>query len=290
MKFTSAVALTVGAAALVNAQAKPDIDVTILNYALTLEHLENAFYHGVLAKFNEKAFRNAGYPKWVYQRVQKLAEQEATHVAFLSGALGSAATKPCQYTFPYKTVSEALGLSRVLESVGVSAYLGAAADITNADYLTAAGAILTVEARHQAIIAEVNGGLGYPSPFDTPLDFSQVYTLAAPFIKKCPSTNPTLPVQQFPALTVGKPCNKTKLTFECKTGQAVLYAHFLNGLNDIVVKINPDHTVAFPKNLAGVVYVVVSTSETLADNNTVAGPAYVQLADKVEPSFKPSRH
>lgn len=39
------------------------------------------------------------------------------------GALGAAATKPCKYSFPIKTVGEALGLSRVLESVGVSAYL-----------------------------------------------------------------------------------------------------------------------------------------------------------------------
>jgi len=300
MKVTSAV-LAVASLAFVAAQSAPDAnsisDVEILNYALTLEHLENAFYSGVLKRFNEKAFRKAGYPRWVYQRVQTLAAQEANHVAFLSGALGSAATKPCRYSFPYNTVGEALGLSRVLESVGVSAYLGAAADIDNDAYLTAAGSILTVEARHQAVIAEINGGLGFPSPYDTPLDYSQVYSLAAPFIKSCPKTNPALPVTAFPALTVsGKVCGgkKLQLKFKCNSGNAPLYAHFLNGLNDITVLINPDHTVVFPKNLAGVVYLVVSTSETLEDSNTVAGPAYIQVPDTVDPSFsvksKSNRH
>jgi len=45
------------------------------------------------------------------------------------------------------------------------------------DYLTAAGAILTVEARHQAVISEIDGELGFPSPFDTPLEYNDVYSV-----------------------------------------------------------------------------------------------------------------
>lgn len=61
------------------------LQVTILNYALTLEHLEDAFYRQVLNKYSVQDFRAAGYPKWVRERVEVLAKQEASHVAFLSG-------------------------------------------------------------------------------------------------------------------------------------------------------------------------------------------------------------
>jgi hypothetical protein len=42
----------------------------------------------------------------------------------------------------------------------------------------------------------------WSGPEDTPLDLSEVYSIAAAFITSCPSTNPTLPVKAFPSLAV----------------------------------------------------------------------------------------
>lgn len=72
-------------------------DTVVLNYALTLEHLENAFYKGALEKFDDKAFASAGFQPWARNRFTEIAAHEEAHVEFLSGALGDAATQPCTY-------------------------------------------------------------------------------------------------------------------------------------------------------------------------------------------------
>lgn len=72
-------------------------DTAILNFALTLEHLENAFYQQALAKFDQQAFLDAGLPEFARGRFEQVAAHEATHVQFLSDALGDKATRPCTY-------------------------------------------------------------------------------------------------------------------------------------------------------------------------------------------------
>lgn len=264
-----------------NKRASNVDDATVLNFALTLEHLENAFYSGALAKYNAKAFTDAGLPSFARARFTEVAAHEKAHVAFLSNALGANATAPCNYSFPYTDPKSFAALSQVLEGVGVSAYAGAAQLITNKDYLTAAAIVLSTEARHASwVAAAVNKYAGWSGPFDTPLGLNEVYTLAAQFITSCPSTNPTLPVKAFPTITVKpaapKPGSSITVSYANMTSSQ-LYAYFYTGLSTEKVKVK-NGKVTIPSDLVGQIYMVLSTNGTaVSESSTVAGPAVLQF-------------
>lgn len=72
--------------------------------------------------------------------------------------------------------------ARIVELVGVSAYLGGAALMVDPILLTLAASILTVEARHQTILNILSGvGTAIPNAFDFALTPSEVLALASPF-------------------------------------------------------------------------------------------------------------
>jgi len=255
-------------------------DVEILNYALTLEYLEAAFYKGALAKFNAAAFKKAGYPSWVRGRFEQIAEHEAEHVTFLAGALGDAATKACEYSFPYTDPKSFVALSSVLENGGVSAYLGAAQFITTKAYLTAAGSILTTEARHQGWVnSAVAKQSAWSKAFDTPLDFDQIYSIVAPFITSCPSSNPALPAKAFPAASFTLSGKTLSLTFTpSSSAKGPYYLALYSGLDIAYYKISDDKKVTLPAGLQGTIFGVITTSgSAIDDSNTVAGPVILSF-------------
>jgi len=166
--------------------------------------LEDKFYRESLANFIEGNFAAADFDSFFYANLKEVSSDEITHVAFLTAALTKAGAQPvaeCTYSYGVTDVKTFVETSSILEGVGVSVYLGAAADIMSAAYLTAAGSILTVEARHSSYIRAALGESLFPTPFDTPLSLNEVYTLASPFIVSCPTSNVKLPVKAFPTLT-----------------------------------------------------------------------------------------
>jgi rubrerythrin len=143
-------------------------DVDILNFALTLEYLEAAFYAEAVSK-GKLTGATAKYAKVV-------ASDEAQHVAFLKTALGMHAVK--KPTFDFKGTTAAMGTfqktAMALEDTGVSAYAGAAPMISNKKTLSAALSVHSVEARHAAWIRNIMGVNPAPVPFDPAKTKAQV--------------------------------------------------------------------------------------------------------------------
>lgn len=62
-------------------------DAEILNYALTLEHLEATFYAQGLQNYSQADFVSAGYADPFYDNLLRVASDEKEHVNFLTSAL-----------------------------------------------------------------------------------------------------------------------------------------------------------------------------------------------------------
>ena len=143
-------------------------DVAILNYALTLEYLEAAFYTEAVASGALKGKVAA------FARVVKT--HEVAHVAALKGALGSAAVKKPKFNFKGTTKNQAKfqATAQVLEDTGVAAYLGQVGNIKSKQILAAAGSILPIEARHAGWIRDINNTVGAPTAFEAGKSMSQI--------------------------------------------------------------------------------------------------------------------
>jgi hypothetical protein len=168
-------------------------DIDVLNYALSLEHLENTFYREALETFDENHFMEAealqsfseANRQAVFGYVQTVAEHEAAHVDVLTQAVELLSGEPAQeasYDFGVETVDDFLALGQVLENTGVAAYAGAGPYIESPDLQGAALSIHSVEARHAAILNWVNGESPFPNAFDPPSSQQEVLDAVSQFI------------------------------------------------------------------------------------------------------------
>src|ERR1700761_8491358 len=97
-------------------------------------------------------------------------------------ALGQTPVTSCSFDFSsvLTDVQTTSTVARLVENVGVSAFLGAAPLISDPTILTAAASIVTVEGRHQTMLNIFNNGAAIANPFDLPLVPEEVLAIAGP--------------------------------------------------------------------------------------------------------------
>ena len=155
-------------------------DVDVLNYALTLEYLEAAFY--------EQATEQVpGLSGDLRRLTRELRDNEMEHVETLKSTIEQLGGKPVEapgvdFGAAFASRTSYLKTANTLEDTGVSAYNGAAPRISSEDVLSAAGAIVQVEARHAALIRLERDKPPSPLAFDKASSMDEVLAAVKPFV------------------------------------------------------------------------------------------------------------
>ncbi len=183
--FAGPAILTSSPAALATSLAQDFADdLDILNYALTLEHLEHAFYRDGLETLGEAEIAEATDDE-AFGLLTEIRDHEAAHVEALTGVitdLGGEPVAEATYDFGYEDVAGFLEVAMALENTGVAAYAGAAPSISDEAIITAALGIHSVEARHAGYLNGLNAMSPFPDDIDQPLTREEVLDAAGGFI------------------------------------------------------------------------------------------------------------
>jgi hypothetical protein len=156
-------------------------DEGILNFALTLEYLEAAFYTQAVQKVS-------GLSGETKKLATELRDNETAHVQALTAAIKGLNGKPVaapgvDFGGAFSSEKSFLKLAQTFEDTGVSAYNGAAPALKSKKLLAAAGSIVQVEARHAAAIRNLNGEPVTDGGFDKTLAKADVLKAVKPFLK-----------------------------------------------------------------------------------------------------------
>jgi rubrerythrin len=162
-----------------SASAKGDLE--IVQYALTLEHLETDFYNAVI---------DAGVitDKALAETAMMIRDNEQDHVDTLTGTVKELGGKPEKPKTNFDSVIEGgpdmvLETAAAVENLGAAAYLGQAGRIKSKEVLAAALSIHSVEARHAAALNSVVGKTIVPDgAFAKPASMDEVLAKVKPFL------------------------------------------------------------------------------------------------------------
>jgi hypothetical protein len=171
----------VGSAALLGALAAPlraesatsPSDAAILNFALTLEYLQAAFY--------TETERVGAIGTELARVPRQLGSVERAHVIALKKVLGRNAVKRPSFNFRGVTEDQEQFLKTAVafEDLGAAAYKGQATRVDSPALLAAAVAIHSVEARHAAWMRYLSGFAPAARAFDEPKREGEVRQIVA---------------------------------------------------------------------------------------------------------------
>ena len=156
-------------------------DLEIVQYALTLEHLETDFYNAVIDSgvITDKALAEVAV---------MIRDNEQDHVDTLTGTVKDLGGTPERPKTNFDSVLEGgpdmvLETAATVENLGAAAYLGQAGRIRSKEILAAALSIHSVEARHAAALNSVVGKTIVPDgAFAKPASMEEVLPKVKPFL------------------------------------------------------------------------------------------------------------
>jgi rubrerythrin len=157
------------------------VDLEIVMYALTLEHLETDFYTAVL---DSGAIKD----KKLGEAAMMIRENEQEHVDALTQTVKQLGGTPKRPKTNFDAVIKGgpkmiLETAATVENLGAAAYLGQAPRIQSKTVLASALAIHTVEGRHAALLNSVVGKTIVPDgAFAKPASMAQVLPKVKPFL------------------------------------------------------------------------------------------------------------
>ena len=154
-------------------------DLEIVQYALTLEHLETDFYNAVI---------DAGVIKdmALAETAMMIRDNEQEHVDALTATVEKLGGTPDRPKTNFDAVLEGgpdmvLKTAAEVENLGAAAYLGQAGRIQSKEVLAAALAIHSVEGRHAAALNSVVGKTIVPDgAFAKPASMEEVLPKVSP--------------------------------------------------------------------------------------------------------------
>ncbi|KAI0069195.1 hypothetical protein BV25DRAFT_113979 [Artomyces pyxidatus] len=269
----------------------------VLQFANVLEQLETQFYQQALQKFQASDFTAAGFTsaQLPVEQFTAIASDESTHQTILQETIQSFGASPittCKFDFSsvLSDVPTMASAARLVENVGVGAYLGAAHLVEDPVILTAAATIVTVEARHQTVLNILNGGTAIPQAFDLPLLPQEVLAIAGGFISGCDlgiTANPALTVTNSGPIQVG-----TSLSFSSSAingSTSGLFCQMLAGGLPFSISL-PFNACVVPSGITGPVAIFITSDDQPLNNNArdqnvntiIAGPTMAFLDNKPE--------